>query len=452
MNLAALGIECDLVTVLGGDDNDEGTEILREWFNDEPQIRPHVYHQKEYRTPIKGRICTDNGQQLIRFDFENELIYSDASVNNAVWNTTEALLKRASKNKKPSVLILSDYGKGIFSDSMLVRSLLELAQILHIPTIVDPKDPNLARYLPATLIKPNLQEAMTASGGVGPMECAQRLIRELAPRAQAVLVTAGFEGMVLATNTANGPRIRAIPPYPEQQFCNPCGAGDTVTAVLGMQMACTPDQYHDCKHSIQFAAKCASIAAGVVIKNSGTAIIHDWEYRAALVDQCISKPNKMISAVEAETIINMSRQSGGEIVFANGCFDGLHPGHIHLLQEARRMGDMLIVGVNSDASVKRLKGKNRPVITCEQRVKMLEALSCVDVVIVFEEDTPEVLIHQLKPDLLVKGQEYFTEEIEKIPGAKFVIENGHGVIFVKMLDGYSTTNQLAKRTDPKPEE
>jgi D-beta-D-heptose 7-phosphate kinase / D-beta-D-heptose 1-phosphate adenosyltransferase len=214
-----------------------------------------------------------------------------------------------------------------------------------------------------------------------------------------------------------------------------------------MNLACTEDEYPVLKHSFKFAVKCASVAAGVVVGAPGTAVITNWAYQAALAEFNVIPPDKSAELETIVAVVDNAKKNGELIVFTPGCFDNLHPGHVHLLQAARQKGDVLIVGLNSDASVKRLKGDKRPLIPCVQRIKMLEALSCVDLIVVFDEDTPEKLIRIIKPDLLVKGYEYYTENLSQLPGAQFVIENGRGVLFVKMLEGYSTTKLEAKKLE-----
>jgi D-beta-D-heptose 7-phosphate kinase/D-beta-D-heptose 1-phosphate adenosyltransferase len=447
MNLAALDVPCTLITVLGGQDNDEGAAGLRHWFEQEERVTPHVYHLKNFRTPIKTRICSGNGQQLLRLDQQDIRPFSDAAAINAIWHRYEALVHKAGRGKKPSVVILSDYGKGVLRDSDLVRGMLDLAQILKIPTIIDPKDRNLARYTPATIIKPNLREAQDASGGDTADDCAERIMKELHPALQCAVVTDGINGMVLATHDEREVNLEAVPAYPPRPLVNSVGAGDTVTAVLAMHMACMPDEYDDVKFNFRQALKAASIAAGVVVNKPGTATIKQWEFEAALSEYHMLPPTKYGNLDVAQTVVEHAHDNGEEVVLANGCFDQLHPGHLHLLQEARRRGDLLVVAVNSDESVRRLKGPSRPLIKQDQRIQMLEALDCVDLVVVFDEDTPEKLIRQLKPDLLAKGHEYYTDDLSTVPGAKFIIENGGGIVFVKMLEGYSTTTQAIKARD-----
>jgi D-beta-D-heptose 7-phosphate kinase/D-beta-D-heptose 1-phosphate adenosyltransferase len=447
MNLAALGVKCDLVTVLGGDEHDSGAEKLRDWFGDESKISLWTYHLKEYQTPIKTRICSTDGRQLLRYDVQDNRPFNDARATSAVFNKVSDLLLKAVQGDKPSALVLSDYGKGVLRDPQMVHALLEMAQISGVPTIVDPKGKNFDKYRAAYLLKPNLKEARRVTRGEGPEECAVQLMRQYRTTMRGVLVTAGRDGMVLAHARGDAIVPEQVPAFPPHTFCNSCGAGDTVTAILATQIACRPDEYDFAWYRFRMAAKMASIGASAVVTKPGTAVLHEWEYEAALSEQCVTPPLKSVDLETAVAVIETSKTYGEEVVFVNGCFDGLHPGHLHLLQEARRMGDTLVVAVNSDESVKRLKGDKRPLIPCEHRVKMLEALQCVDLVIVFDEDTPEKVIKAVKPDLLVKGEEYYSEDLSTIPGAEFVVENGRGVLFVSMLKGYSTTKLEEKAQD-----
>jgi D-beta-D-heptose 7-phosphate kinase/D-beta-D-heptose 1-phosphate adenosyltransferase len=447
MNLSTLGAGCDLVTVLGGDDDDEGTTGLHNWFSNTDNVKLWTYHLKGFQTPIKTRICTLTGQQLLRFDIQSPKPCSDARARNALMNRLQSLIEAAIRSGKPSVVVLSDYGKGVFADDEFVKTLLEMAYIYKVPTIVDPKSTNLRRYSPVCLIKPNLKEAQAATGGTTARECAERLLQDLSPSAEGVLVTAGIDGMILATMMDGKPLIRQIPAYPPHLFCNPCGAGDTVTAVLATQLASVPGDYAKAKFSFRAAAKAASIGAGIVVEKAGTALLHDWEFEAGLADNGAIPQAKVADMEAAVAIIASARGNGEVIALANGCFDQLHPGHVHLLSEGKRLSDMLIVALNSDESVRALKGEGRPIIPCDERIKMLEALQCVDLIIVFDENTPEKLIRMLKPDLLIKGEEYIKQATADIPGAEFVIENGEGVVFVTMLEGYSTTSQIEKSRD-----
>lgn len=447
LNVASLGVPCDFVTVLGGAEDDEGAEGLRTWMNQERNVRLHSYHFKGFRTPIKSRVCSAGGQQLVRFDQQDARPFTDAGAANAIYNRVEALMRKARHSGKPSILVLSDYGKGIFNDDDVLQGLLKVAQIMRIPVLVDPASSHLKRYLPATLIKPNLVRAQLASGRATAEDCAEQLLHEFYPSVQGILVTAGMEGMRLAVPSEGAVRVETIPAYPPQQFCNPVGAGDVVTAVLAINLACRGRDYAEIRHSFRHAAKLASIGAGAVVRHAGTAVLQLWDYEAALAEYCVEPPNKLASLEAAMMVVEDAKQSGDRVVFTNGCFDQLHPGHLHLLQEARRMGDVLIVAVNNDETVTKLKGPGRPLVPCKQRVRMLQALSCVDLVLVFDEDTPEKLIRMLKPHLLVKGDEYFTEDVASIPGAEFVIQNGLGVVFVKMLEGYSTTTAITKAGD-----
>ncbi len=458
MNLAALGHTVDLVTVLGGQDGDEGAEGLRGWFEQIKEIRTHIYHFGGCRTPIKNRVNDHNGVQLLRFDQQDSKPFWDKTVNSAILLKVEDLLVKAHESGEPSVLVLSDYGNGVLLSDELVVQLLGISRDLHIPSLVDPKSADLRRYRGATIVKPNLHEAREAVGPAADNDdagkCAATLLQELHPDVDSVVVTSGSDGICIAMHDGQDILVECVPAYPARQFFNAVGAGDTVTALLAESICCKVDYYNSAHLLLRDDLIRASVGAGVVTGKPNTAVLSLWELDEALADIGVIAPSKSTDTDGLANVIEEARDRGEEIVFANGCFDMLHPGHIHFLTEAKKIGGMLIVGVNSDDSVTKCKGQGRPLIPLDLRIKALEALSCVDAVIPFDEDTPEELIRKLKPDWLLKGDEYFDPDgnVDAIPGARFVLANGRGVRFVKMLDGYSTTKLVNRELPPAAEE
>lgn len=449
-NLVALEHRVHFVTVLGGRDDDEGAAALRNWFEGCTDISLHAYHFSGFRTPIKNRVCDSNGTQLLRFDQEDHKPFWDKAVNAAIIKETEELLRRMHDSKKPTVLILSDYAKGVLVDDEVVGKILAIARDLSIPSIVDPKALDFRRYYGATILKPNRAEAQAVLGpdalGMSPMKCAMSLLETLHPAIDAVVVTAGAAGLCLASHSGKDFYMEYAPAYPARQFYNAVGAGDTVTALLAEAICCTSDDYPHIHQLDREQLLRVSIGAGVVTGKPNTAILSRDELLNAMEDYGVIEPHKITTVDKTAEMIEEARGDGEEIILANGCFDMLHPGHLHLLKEAKSIGGLLVVAVNDDDSVTRCKGPGRPLIPLEERAKALEALECVDAVVAFKEDTPEEVIRKLKPDWLVKGAEYYNPEgsPEDIPGAAYVIQNGRGVRFISMLGNYSTSRLLNK--------
>jgi D-beta-D-heptose 7-phosphate kinase/D-beta-D-heptose 1-phosphate adenosyltransferase len=330
------------------------------------------------------------------------------------------------------VLVLSDYGKGVLTPAVC-HAAIAAAKEQGVPVIVDPKGRDYARYAGATIITPNRRELAEAtgqalSGDSEIVEAARGLMG--AHDIRSILVTRSQDGMSAITADGAVTHLKAE----AREVFDVSGAGDTVVSVLAAAIAADM--------SLADAAALANVAGGLVVGKVGTAVIYRDEMIAKLRDgQLATLEGKVAVRVVARDMVEAWRHKGLKVGFTNGCFDLLHPGHVTLLAQARGLCDRLVVGLNSDASVTRLKGPTRPVQAEGARATVLAALANVDLVVVFAEDTPAEIIEILRPDLLIKGGDY---SVETIVGADFVIANGGRVEIIDLVPGFSTTKTVEK--------
>ena len=420
LNLIGLGASVTLIGIIGDDENGRS---LNRMFEDQ-KIKSMVIKDDKRPTITKTRIVS-NGQQLLRIDDENSTDL-DGNIKTII---TERVTEQIPKH---DAVILSDYGKGIFQTTGVTEKLIKKARNAGIPVIVDPKGNDWARYKEATCVTPNTAEFELVFGS--PVADENDLLGAMSAirskfSLSNLLVTRGSLGMCLVGSSRKPHFIPAI----ARQIYDVSGAGDTVVAVLTAGIAAGLD-FPD-------AAKMANIAAGVVVGKIGTQPINLLELKAAVGmknDSCSGIVNhKLCSPSAAAVQVQAWKAANQSVVFTNGCFDLLHPGHIHLLNESKKCGDRLIVGLNSDDSVRRLKGMSRPILSESDRAAILGALDSVDLVILFDEDTPLGLIDFLKPDILVKGADY---RLENVVGKDVVESYGGKVHLVSVLQGHSTTN------------
>jgi D-beta-D-heptose 7-phosphate kinase/D-beta-D-heptose 1-phosphate adenosyltransferase len=324
--------------------------------------------------------------------------------------------------------VLSDYGRGALDDTA-IRALIAAAREAGKPVIVDPRRADASVFSGATLVTPNVEE-MTAFTGirVDSDDSAVVACRQVLDRAavDAVLLTRGSRGMTLVER--NGTVLHV--PAETLRVFDVTGAGDTVVATIASALGAGA--------SLGDAVRLANTAAGIVVAKPGTATALPQELRQALG---AARGDGVLSRSEAAEHARLWKSLGLKVGFTNGVFDLLHRGHLHSLEQAKRRVDRLVVGVNADASVKRLKGPARPVQDENERAAVLAAIRAVDLVVIFEEDTPEDLIRAVNPDLLFKGADYAGQEI---PGGAFVKAAGGSVEFLPLLEGYSTTGTVAK--------
>ena len=329
-----------------------------------------------------------------------------------------------------AAVVLADYEKGVITAG-LAHAVIDRCRQRGVPCVVDPKKPDFCVYARATVVTPNLMEAERSVGRslVGDDEVARaaeqmRTTLEL----DAMLVTRGPAGMTLSTPAG----ITHIPAQ-IRDVADVTGAGDTVVAVLA---ACLGSGW-----ALPEACRLANGAAGIAVSHPGTYVVHADEL--AMAWKGLS--HKILNCASARRRLTEARRRGRKVVFTNGCFDILHAGHLASLEGAKRLGDLLVVGLNSDASVRGLKGDSRPVIDQENRASLLAGLACVDVVVIFDEPTPDELIRQLDPNVLVKGGDY---RVDQIAGADFVLSRGGQVLALPLVPGLSTT-AILERSVPR---
>ena len=419
-NLVSVGASVTFVSVTGDDDIAGDVELL---LRDLAGVAPHLFREKDRPTTSKIRYVA-GGQQLLRADREITTPIAD-DVADAVFRAAESALSDA------GVLIVSDYGKGTVTPALVAR-LIAAAKAAGKPVIVDPKSRDFTRYAGASLITPNLKELGEAADGELSSEAdIVDAARGLLARADiaSMLVTRGAQGMSLVSaDSADHFPSRA------REVFDVSGAGDTVLALLAAGIAAGMPALE--------AAQLANVAAGIVVGKTGTAVVYADDLLEELNDLAGHKgPQPPLRLEAALDRIGTWKARGDKIGFTNGCFDLLHPGHVSLLASARSNCDRLVVGLNSDASVKRLKGENRPMQNEAARAAVLSSLETVDLVVVFDEDTPEALLKEVRPDVLIKGADY---TIETVVGADLVQSYGGRVVLADIVEGFSTTATIAR--------
>ena len=335
-------------------------------------------------------------------------------------------------------MLLSDYAKGVLT-ARVIRNVIDAARKLGKPVIVDPKSANLAIYRGATLLTPNRKEFAEATRRriQSDADIADASIEALRTAdAEAVLVTQSEDGMTLAHRDGSLIHVPAQP----AKVRDVSGAGDTVAAVLAVTMAAGTDW--------DTSLRCATAAAAVAVSKPGTATVSLAELRRKILPHASLAAEEKIASSAADLDEHLAewRGQGLRVGFTNGCFDILHPGHVRVVTQARAACDRLIVGLNSDASVRRLKGAERPVQDERARAEVLAALEAVDLVVIFEQDTPLELITQIKPSVLVKGGDYTREQVV---GHEIVTANGGEIVLVDILPGHSTTSLVKRAREGK---
>ena len=427
-NLVALGTRCIFVGVVG--DDDAGGELKKELAKI-PRIDAHLVTDAGRRTTRKVRFVSEHhSAHLLRADWEPASPVDSKSEDALIGHVIKAM-------PKAGAVVLSDYAKGALTPRV-IRAVIDAANKAGRPVVVDPKGRDYGIYRGATLITPNRQELADATHSPAQTDdqvaaAAAELGRMLG--AKAVLVTRSEAGMTLV---GEGAAIH-VPAYPVR-VRDVSGAGDTVVAVLAAMLAMQAD--------FESAMRAANAAAAVVVGKRGTATLSVAELRSRILPAATLAPEEKIVfdwALLDEHIAEWRRQ-GLRVGFTNGCFDLLHPGHVKLLAGARAACDRLVVGLNGDASVTRLKGEGRPVQPVQSRAEVLAALEAVDLVVVFDEDTPEKLIARVKPTVLVKGSDYKREDVV---GHAIVEALGGQVILIDIVPGHSTSAMVERSRLPK---
>ena len=419
-NLVGLGAS---VTVIGVCGEDVQGQHLKSLLRSD-KVDSHILVRAERPTITKTRVVSQ-GQQMLRLD-EEEIAPFGESLQEELIELARANLTRC------HAIILSDYGKGLLQSKELVQVIISLAKERNIPLIVDPKGTSWDRYNGATCITPNTKEIEALCGDkiVNDAQLLETMRSTIGKyNLSWLIVTRGALGMCLMDQ--NGEAL-FIPTLARQVF-DVSGAGDTAIATL---TACIASRC-----SFRDAAKIANLAAGIVVGKIGTQPINLLELKTSIettgLDAPISRATQKVSSLSSATRqVESWKSDHRKIVFANGCFDLLHPGHVHLLNQARCLGERLVVAINSDASVSRIKGPKQPILAERDRASLVAALDCVDLVIVFEADTPEEVLKSIKPHILVKGSDYTEDEVF---GRDFIESYGGRVQIIPLLRGYSTT-------------
>ena len=428
VNIATMGGHCTLISLCG---QDAAADTLRHTLSPHTTIHPIFLHEEGRPTSLKTRYVLQS-KQVLRVDQEQAT---------PVTNATESALMAALQKVIPNVslVVLSDYGKGLLTPA-LCQFLIAQAKAHNLPVLVDPKGKDYSKYRGATLITPNRQELAEASGL--PVATDDQVVAAC----ETIMKTFDIKGMV-ATRSEQGMTgvwsgsvfhrpTRALSVY------DVTGAGDTVVAFLAMALSIG--------QSLEMAMDLANIAAGLVVQKRGTATLTPFEVRRAYRQ---SHPEtlsdlKLTDPRDVRDYVKTWRDQGLSIGFTNGCFDLLHLGHIQLLAFARARCDRLVVGINSDASVKRLKGPTRPINDEITRQKILAALEAVDAVVLFDDDTPAALIAEIAPDYLIKGGDY---TLDTIVGAPEILARGGRVDVFPTIKGHSSTGIIARAQKTREE-
>jgi D-beta-D-heptose 7-phosphate kinase/D-beta-D-heptose 1-phosphate adenosyltransferase len=412
-NTVSLGADAVLIGVLGK--NDANNRLLETMYDN---LEILAAHEANRLTTVKTRFMSGS-HQLLRLDEETAAPITDESKSR--------ILAYVRQNIDDSdVVVLSDYAKGVLQPD-LIQKIMEVAKEASKPVIVDPKRKSFKDYNGCTIITPNIQETLEATG--------IRVVDDTtAEEAGVIILQSTNAEAVIITRSEKGISIifRDIPalhlPTKAQEVTDVSGAGDTLVAALAVMM--TEGK------NITDAAVIANIAAGISVGKLGTSAVSRLELNEALIikKETFTKVATLELAMEKIAVAKMRDKKIG---FTNGCFDLLHPGHIEILTKAKAACDYLVVGLNSDASVKRLKGDSRPIQTEDSRAAILASLQAVDLVVVFEEDTPLELITLLQPAVLVKGADY---QNKLVVGSDIVKASGGEVILIDLEVGFSTTN------------
>lgn len=421
MNIASLGASANLTGITG---QDEAAGVLKQ--------RLHavgvncVFHEAEStQTIIKSRVVSSH-QQLLRLDFEERF-------SNQLATGMQHLAEQVTQQAR--VMVLSDYNKGSLSEPQFW---IERAKQHAIPVLVDPKGSDFNKYRGADLITPNMTEFEAVAGPVDSesdlISKAQTLIKQL--EIKAILITRSEHGMTLIRPDQPEFHLPAI----AKEVADVTGAGDTVISTLASALAAGAD--------LEYAVTLANVAASIVVSKLGTSTVSGPELKTEYERHqgMHNTDHSMAGAVTMEQLkiaVEQAKKRGEKIVFTNGCFDILHAGHVTYLQQARKLGDRLVVAINTDESVTKLKGEGRPINTADRRLTVLAGLADVDWVTCFEGDTPEELLRQVQPDVLVKGGDY---DKEGVVGWEIVEAYGGEVYVMGLVENCSTTAIVKKIT------
>jgi D-beta-D-heptose 7-phosphate kinase/D-beta-D-heptose 1-phosphate adenosyltransferase len=415
VNLASLGVSTRLVGVVGEDLAADSLESMLARHG----IACKFARTKDRPTITKTRVQS-RGQQLIRLDEENATAMPGDAMVKALGQSIEGA----------GTVVLSDYGKGSLAE---IGGLISVCREAGIPALVDPKGSDFSKYRGASLITPNQSEFETVAGACESDDELVRRARQMIDDLGlvALLITRSEKGMLLLEAGAEPVFLSTQ----AREVYDVTGAGDTVIATLAGALASGQD--------LRSAAALANVAAGLVVRKIGVASVTPGEISASL-HQRGQGGRGLLDADELQAMVAESHDRDERVIMTNGCFDVLHAGHVAYLEEAKSLGDRLVVAVNDDDSVRRLKGDSRPINALEDRLLVLAGLAAVDWVVPFSEDTPAALIAKVLPDVLVKGGDYTPEEIA---GAKEVLQNGGEVRVLSYRDGHSSSRIIDRLHD-----
>jgi D-beta-D-heptose 7-phosphate kinase / D-beta-D-heptose 1-phosphate adenosyltransferase len=411
--VSALGARAVLAGVVGKDD--AGDQLIADGSKLGIDTRA-VYRDSSRRTIRKLRVL-GHGQQLLRLDWEDVRQCDDSMV--------ASMHERLAAGSAPQVIILSDYGKGVLTDAA-IRRLIGDARQRGCRVLVDPKRRDLQAYRGASLLTPNLGELSLAAGlRLDPDDHAAITAAArpfvLEADLESMVVTLGDRGMLLVGRDGPSHHIPAV----RRAVSDVTGAGDTAVAVMATTLAAGA--------TLRQAAEISNVAAGLAVAEVGAVAVEPGQISQALAEV---RGSKVFSREALAARAAGWRMAGKRVVFTNGCFDLMHAGHLSLLHEAARLGDVLVLAINSDESVRRLKGPDRPIVPAAERAALLAALSCVDAVAIFDEETPLETLKAVRPHVLVKGQDY---SVDTVVGREFVEANGGRVALVPLLAEKSTS-------------
>ena len=414
-NLKTLDANVEVLSVIGGC---EISRELKNLFADINLETDYLIEQKDRVTSKKTRIISSH-QQVIRYDIESQEDISSSSEEELL-KIYQAILDEF------DLVILSDYGKGVLTES-ITRQIIDIANLKNIKVIVDPKGSDYTKYNSAYLLTPNKKEASEATGiailDEGSLKLALKNLKDFC-NLSISLITLSEDGIAIFDN-----EFKSHPTFAREVF-DVTGAGDTVIASLGYALAAGKD--------IDSAIFFANLAAGVVVGKIGSATTSFEEIIRYESSLRISDCDESIRSLEdISGVINSLKMSNKKIIFTNGCFDILHVGHVKYLEKAKKLGDILIVGINSDNSVKKLKGDKRPINNLYDRSCVLASLNSVDFVIPFDEETPIKLIEAIVPDILVKGGDYKGKQVVGEDIAK-------ELVLIDFIEGKSTSKTILK--------
>lgn len=420
-NLVSLGGQVDMIGVLG---NDSAGYTLTDQVSKLGDVASYMITDDARQTTVKTRFVAD-GQQLLRADREVSEPLSK--------ETEEQLLIRVRGAMDGCEgIILSDYAKGVLTRTVL-KEIIALAKAKNKPVLVDPKSRDFSRYNGAFMLTPNRKELHEATGlAIQTVEDAEKAARQLIEEHDlgVILAKLGSDGVCLVLKDRPAKHFHAV----AREVYDVSGAGDTVVATMALAMAGGL--------SLEDSAALANIAGSTVVGKIGTATVSREDLaRELLHNQSLESEEKVMSLAIAEETSERWRKHGLKVGFTNGVFDLLHPGHLSLIRQARASCDKLIIGINSDASVKRLKGETRPIQNESARAAVLASLADIDGVVIFSEDTPLEIIRAIRPALLVKGGDY---TIETVVGAKDVQSWGGEILLANLIAGQSTTATIKK--------